>query len=436
MRVSIFGLGYVGSVTGACLAKMGHNIIGVDVNEAKVEMVNRGVPPVSEMGLQKLIEEMVSKGALRATLNINEAVNETDAAIICVGTPSTSTGGVNATSLIRVCIQIGEALKNCPKSNYAIFNRSTCLPYIHNDLMRLLSKKADCKIGDRLGYICHPEFLREGTAINDFFDPPKVVFGAPDRQYEGICMNLYSGITAPTFFTTVDVAAMVKYADNCFHALKITFANEMGMICCKMNVNPNHVMDIFCKDTKLNISPLYLKPGMPFGGSCLPKDVKGILDAARDLATPLPMFSGLMDSNRIQIEGLLTRIRNLGPAKVGIIGLTFKEGTDDTRESPMVVIVENLHGKGYPLKIFDKHFCFNDLIGANRDYLLSIIPHLSYFLEDDLSQLISWADVVVISQRLQPELWGEIHWRENQSILDLIGIPELQNIPGYQGLYW
>jgi len=286
-------------------------------------------------------------------------------------------------------------------------------------------------------HVCHPEFLREGAAVDDFYNPPKIVFGASDDRSYALCEQLYPGIEAETYRVPVEVAAMIKYADNCYHAVKVTFGNEIGMLCNKFDIDSHAVMEIFCQDRKLNISPRYLKPGSAFGGSCLPKDLRGVLDAARDQAIVLPMLSGMMKSNKVQIEQLLHRLVDTSKLAVGVIGLAFKEGTDDVRESPVVSIIESLTGKGHPVCVYDKYLSLQSLVGANRSFALESIPHLADLLRDDLQAVVDASPILLISHRLSPEVWQSIRWGdESKRVIDLVNIPELYNVPGYEGLYW
>ena len=282
MRISVFGLGYVGAVSCACLADLGHDVIGVDVSADKVAMMGRGEPPIMEAGLDELLSGAIAAGRLTTTTSASDAVRDSEVAMVCVGTPSTRSGGVDATFLERVCEEIGRAVAEHRPEFFCVMTRSTSVPSVHRLLQETLERESGRTVGDGIGYVCHPEFLREGSAVADFYDPPKIVFGAADGRSQKLCLELYPGVTGETFIVPVDVAAMVKYADNAFHAVKVTFANEIGMLCKELGVDATEVMELFCQDTKLNISTRYLRPGFAFGGSCLPKDVRGLLDEARD----------------------------------------------------------------------------------------------------------------------------------------------------------
>ncbi len=436
MNISVFGLGYVGAVSCGCLAELGHNIIGVDVNVEKVERIKSGESPVLELGLDEMIKKAVKNGTLTATTDADEAVAQSDAALVCVGTPSTPSGGVNSIYLEQVAEQIGKAVAKHQPEFFLVLNRSTSLVPIHHRLQEILVNSSGREIGNGIGYVCHPEFLREGAAVDDFFNPPKIVFGTSDEESATRCEQLYPGIEAPSFVVSPEVASMIKYADNCFHAVKVTFANEIGTISRQYGIDATDVMEVFCQDTKLNISRRYLRPGTPFGGSCLPKDLRGILDAARETATSMPMLSGVLQSNQMQVESLMRRIVSPQRPSVGIIGLAFKEHTDDVRESPLVTLVELVSGKGHAVKIYDAHLAPDQLTGANKSFALQSIPHLSDLLSKDLQAVINESDILVINHSLTPDDWKSIEWPTNIRIIDLSGVEELMNQPGYEGIYW
>lgn len=437
MRIGVFGLGYVGAVSCGCLGALGHRVIGVDVVKDKVDRIGRGESPIIEEGIDEILRKAVKDKLLTSTTDVAGAVRDSDAALVCVGTPSNPAGGVDSTYLDRVCRQIGEAVKAQGRDFYCVLNRSTSLPPVHQNLMRILEESTGSKLGDRIGYVCHPEFLREGIAVHDFYHPPKIVFGPTDEKSASLCRDLYPGIDAETFHVSPEVAAMVKYADNCFHALKVTFGNEIGLICKSLGIDSHAVMDIFCKDRKLNISDKYLRPGNPFGGSCLPKDLRGILDASRVTATPLPMHAGMLESNRVQIDRLVKRIiATSGRAPLGLVGLAFKEGTDDVRESPMVYLVEQLLGKGVPVRIYDEHLAVQRLVGSNKSFALESIPHLAELLSNDLAAVVKASRTLVVNHRLDAKRWSAAGLTAEYRVIDLVNIPELRSLRGYDGLYW
>lgn len=443
MRIAVFGLGYVGAVSCGCLADLGHHIIGCDVSKAKVDLIKAGQAPIVEEGLPELLEKALKNGRLTAIMDADEAVRTSDAALVCVGTPSTPSGGVNAVYLETVCRQIGESIKKHAPKHYVVMSRSTSLPNVHENLIRILEQSSGRKMGEGIGYVCHPEFLREGVSVYDFYNPPKIVFGPTDAKTAEVCKTMYPGDnypglkSCPTFFLSPSEASMVKYADNCFHALKCTFGNEIGMICKTLGVDSHKVMDVFCADTKLNISAKYLKPGFAFGGSCLPKDLRGIMDASRSTATALPMLAGTLVSNEVQIKALVKRVVHETRPKVGVIGLAFKEGTDDVRESPIVEVVQQLTGKGHPVKIYDEHLSLQALVGANRSFAFQMVPHLADLMTQNLQEVVNWADTLIVTHRLKPATWAGVNFKAGQRVLDLMNIPDLRKAgDGYEGLYW
>lgn len=426
MRISVFGLGYVGTVTTACLARLGHRLVGVDVSGLKVEALGRGKTPISEPGLGELLAEGRARGAVRATTDAAEAVAGSDVALVCVGTPSTATGGVDDRHLTKVVAEIRDALA-AESRPFTVMVRSTCLPAVHARLREVL-RPAGAR-GGPVHYVCHPEYLREGTAVADFLEPPKVVFGVEGPGPEETCRALYPGLAVEPVFVPVDVAALSKYADNCFHALKVTFANEMGLLCKALGVDSRQVMDLLCRDDKLNISPRYLRPGAPFGGSCLPKDLRAVLDQSRQLAVATPMLSGVAASNRNQVDVIVARVLDSGVREVGIVGLAFKEDTDDLRESPAVAVAEQLLGKGLALRIYDSSLSVDRLIGANRAFALRSIPHLASLLFPDPAEVFARSGIVLAFHRIPPELLADPGARAKT--LDFTGRNR-----GSEGVYW
>lgn len=437
MRISVFGLGYVGAVSCACLAALGHEVVGVDAVEEKVDRIASGKSPIIEPGIDALLEQAVFESRLQGTTDVATAVRDSDIAIICVGTPSTPTGGVDTQYLERVCRQIGSALQEQRTDFFAVLNRSTSLPHVHRGLVEVLEESSGSPHGHRFGYVCHPEFLREGTAVDDFYNPPKIVFGVSDERSERLCRDLYPGIRGNEFFVSTDVAAMVKYADNCYHALKVTFGNEMGLICKALGIDSHELMDVFCQDRKLNISEKYLMPGNPFGGSCLPKDLRALLDVSRSVAVQLPMHAGILESNKLQTDHLVNRVlASHGRSPVGVVGLAFKEGTDDIRESPMVALVEQLLGKGVPIHIYDENLSVASMVGSNKSFALGAIPHLTDLLSNDLKSVVDAASVLIVNHRLSSQQWLDVDVRADQRVLDLVNVPELRASAHYEGLYW
>lgn len=396
MRVSIFGLGYVGCVTAACLAKAGHQVIGVDLNAEKVAMINRAVSPVVEPGLADLLAEVVEGRRLRATLASGEAVDNTDLALLCVGTPGHANGEQDLDAVQRVGTEIGRALRRRTQP-YTVVLRSTVLPgTTQRVLVPALLAGAGRARGSRLRVAVNPEFMREGSSLRDFAHPPFTLVGCDDPEAASPLRSLYAGVDAPFVHTTLRTAEMVKYVSNAFHALKVCFANEIGDVCAASGVDAHEVMRIFLMDRKLNVSEAYLRPGFAFGGSCLPKDLRALLYAARTTDISVPLLSAILPSNGGQIHRAAEAVLETRRRRIGVIGLSFKPGTDDLRESPMVALVETLIGKGCAVQILDRNVSIARLIGANRRYIEEEIPHIASLMCDDLDALLAHAEVLVI----------------------------------------
>ena len=438
MRVSIFGLGYVGSVSAASFAADGHEVVGVDVNPDKVAAVNSGRSPIVEPGLDTLLESGVAAHRLRATTSTAEAVAETDLSLICVGTPSRKNGSLDLKYLTRVCEQIGEALKN--KDTYhVVVVRSTVLPgTTHGQVIPTLEAHSGKKYGEGFGVSVNPEFLREGTALKDFQHPPLTLVGHNHASDAAPTRALYDRIEAPLYTTSIRVAEMMKYTSNAWHAVKVVFANEIGNLCKRVGIDSHEVMDIFCRDEKLNISAYYLKPGFAFGGSCLPKDVRALQYRAREADLDMPLINSVLGSNQLQIRHALEQIVETGKKRIGILGFSFKAGTDDLRESPMVILGEALLGKGYELCIYDRNVSMARLMGANKEYIEQQIPHLSRHLCESVDDVIARSDVIVIGNGA-PEFSDAItHCRPDQTIIDLVRIPiDFAAVQAhYDGICW
>jgi GDP-mannose 6-dehydrogenase len=432
MKISVFGMGYVGIVTSACLAKLGHSIIGVDADSLKVEMISQGKSPIYEKKLNELLVEALKNNLLSATQDFDFAIKNSDVSIICVGTPSEENGSVNTKYLENVMIQISSSIKKYNPNSFLVINRSTCDINAHMKCVEILNRKSGMKVGLGLNYCCHPEFLREGEAINDFFNPPKIVFGVTDISSKNVLSNLYTGIDAPTFFTTIDTASFVKYADNVFHAIKVTFANEIGLLSKQFNVNSHEIMEIFCADTKLNISTKYLKPGGPFGGSCLPKDIRSILSVAEQVGVELKLIKGAITSNNYQVELISEKLKKSQQTNIGFIGVAFKESTDDIRESPIVKIISNFSNTKINVYIFDEHLSENELA---LSYLFSLVD-IQVNIIKSLQDIISKSDLLVVSHKLDPERWNCIKFQPSIYILDLVGVDAIKHLNKYEGLYW
>ncbi len=396
LRVSVFGLGYVGCVTAACLARAGHVVIGVEPNEEKVAMINAGQAPIVEPGLGELLADVVKSGHMRVTFSGAEAVNDTDIALICVGTPSRPSGQLDVDAIAGVGREIGRALAGRRKP-YTIVLRSTVLPgTVKGVLVPALRAGAGRKPATDVRVAMNPEFMREGCALRDFAAPPLTLVGCDDRETADLLESLYAGVDAPFVHASIKTAEMVKYTANCFHALKVCFANEIGDICSILGADAQEVMRIFRMDRKLNISEAYLRPGFAFGGSCLPKDLRALLHAASHADLQLPLLGSILPSNEAEIRRAVTTVLAAGRRRVGVIGLAFKSGTDDLRESPMVTLVETLIGKGCQVRILDGNVSIARLIGANRRSIEEEIPHIASLMCNDTEELLAHAEVIVI----------------------------------------
>jgi GDP-mannose 6-dehydrogenase len=438
MRVSVFGLGYVGSVSAASFAADGHTVIGVDVNPDKVASLNDGLSPIVEKGLEELIRTASDNGLLSATTDTAEAVHSTDLSLLCVGTPSRKNGSLDLSYLERVCEQIGTALKT--KDDYhVVVVRSTVLPgTTHELVIPTLERASGKQYGAGFGVTVNPEFLREGTAIHDFRNPPLTLVGHNYQSDAAPTEALYSKVEAPLVNTSIRTAEMIKYASNTWHALKVCFANEMGNLCKRLDIDSHEVMDIFCRDEKLNLSSYYLKPGFAFGGSCLPKDVRALQYRAKEVDLDLPVIQAILGSNQLQIRHALDQVMESGRKRIGLLGFSFKAGTDDLRESPIVVLAEALLGKGYELRIYDKNVSIARLVGANKEYINKQIPHLSSLLCDTIDEVLDNSDVIVVGNAA-PEFSDALkRTRPDHVIVDLVRVKaDRAEIPGdYQGICW
>jgi GDP-mannose 6-dehydrogenase len=438
MNVSVFGLGYVGSVSAACFAEDGHTVIGVDVADAKVQSINEGRSPIVEKGLEELIKSNAANGRLRATTSTADAVRDTDISLICVGTPSRKNGSLDLTYLERVAEQIGSALKS-KNSYHVVVVRSTVLPgTTHDIVIPALERTSGKQYGTGFGVTVNPEFLREGTAIHDFRNPPLTLVGHNYQSDSNPTKALYARVDAPIETTTIRTAEMMKYASNTWHALKVTFANEIGNVCKRVGIDSHEVMSIFCKDEKLNLSSYYMKPGFAFGGSCLPKDVRALQYRAKEVDLDMPVIGSILASNQLQIQHAIDEIVDTGRKRIGLLGFSFKAGTDDLRESPIVILAEALLGKGYSLCIYDRNVSLARIVGANKDYINTQIPHLSSLLTESIDEVLEKSDVVVVGNT-SPEFSEALkRTRPDQIILDLVRVKaSREEIPGdYRGICW
>lgn len=442
MKIAVFGLGYVGVVSAACLVRDGHDVIGVDPNSVKTELVNHGKSPIVEPGLEELIASGRRNGRLQAVSDHTIGVGHADLMLICVGTPGQANGSLDLSYVRRICQQIGAALAQTDIYKIVAI-RSTLLPGSMQSLViPTLEEFSRKSAGKDFGVCINPEFLREGTAIYDYDHPPKTVIGATDDRAAEQLKQLYGALEAPLILTDLRTAEMIKYVDNSWHALKVTFANEIGRLCKAMNVDSRDLMRLFCKDTKLNISAAYFRPGFAFGGSCLPKDVRALTYQGRLLDVDTPVLSSILASNRVQIDQALSMIFATGKRRIGLLGLSFKEGTDDLRESPIVTLAERLIGKGCELAIYDQNVKLASLVGANRDYILNHIPHIGRLLVESPQALFERSDVVVLATAEKE--FGDLVARlaANKTVIDLVGTWNLSHaarttaMKSYDGIGW
>jgi GDP-mannose 6-dehydrogenase len=437
VRISIFGMGYVGTVSAGCLAQDGHEVIGVDPVRTKLDLINAGQCPIIEADIGEIIAATVKSGKLRATDDQDEAIRQTELSFVCVGTPSQVNGNLDLRFIRRVCELIGQALKNKP-TRHTVVIRSTILPgTMQQIVIPILEEHSGKKAGVDFGVCNNPEFLREGSAVKDFNAPPKTVIGELDRASGDLLASLYAKLDAPFIRTDIETAEMVKYVDNCWHALKIGFANEIGNLCKSFSIDAHEVMKIFCQDKKLNISPAYLLPGFAFGGSCLPKDLRALSYKAKTNDLQLPILTSILPSNEMQVNRGLQLIMEKGHKKVGILGFSFKAGTDDLRESPVIEIIERLLGKGFDLRIYDRNVHIASLVGANRDFILNRIPHISKLMVEDIDSVLAHAQTVVIGNK-DPEFQsvpGRI--QDGQCLVDFVRITNRRSENGkYDGICW
>ncbi len=437
MNISVFGLGYVGAVSAGCLAALGHRVIGVDPAAAKVALMNKGQSPVVERDLDRLIAEAQSDGRLRATSDSREALENSEISLVCVGTPSKPNGDLDLSHVAAVSREIGTALRH-KSPRHTVVIRSTVLPgTLRGLVIPVLEETTGKRAGSDFGVANNPEFLREGTAVSDFHAPPKTVIGATDPETADLVASLYAGLDAPLIRTSIEVGEMVKYTDNVWHALKVAFANEVGTICKATGIDSHAVMDIFFKDTKLNLSPYYLRPGFAFGGSCLPKDVRALTYRGRMLDLDLPVMNAILPSNRNQVNRALDAILSAGNQNISFLGISFKAGTDDMRESPVLELIERLLGKGCAIRVFDRNVSLAKLVGANRDYLLKTIPHISSLLVDALDEALGHAGTLVVGNSDPEFLDIASRLRPEQTLIDLVRIRNFEQIKGrYDGINW
>lgn len=441
MRVTVYGLGYVGCVSAAALARLGHDVVGVDSNPVKVDAIVSGTSPVLETGVSSLVAEGVTSGRLRATTDGEAAMETAEVALICVGTPSLPNGSPATDAVERVAATIGRGLQRRTDQGGrpTIILRSTSLPGTTEDLVApAVERESGLRAGAGFGLAMNPEFLREGSSLEDFFSPPKTVIGELDTASGDAVARLYQDVTAPVFRVPIRVAEMVKYADNAFHATKIAFANEIGVLARTFGLDSHVVMDVFCADTKLNISTAYLKPGFAFGGSCLPKDLRALTHAGRRLDVELPLLENVIRSNDAHLQRVVNVLLESGRSRAALFGLSFKPGTDDLRESPLVELAERLVGKGFALRIYDPAVSLSQLMGSNRAYVEEHLPHLSRLLVPSAADALADAEIVIVGARSE-ELDAELDGHGDRLLVDLVRLvdaPSRRLEEGYVGVAW
>lgn len=434
MKISIFGLGYVGCVSIGCLAKNGHEVIGVDVQPVKVDLINKGMATIVEKDIDVIIKDQYEKGTIRATLCYDDAIMNSEMSIICVGTPSSATGHLNLSYIYRTAEQIGEVLKT-KDSFHVVVIRSTVMPGTNKKIGQIIEEFSGKKRNEAFSVISNPEFLREGTAVKDYYNPAVTVIGGDNECAIEKVSSLYRDLKGTIEVTDVEVAELIKYVNNSYHALKITFANEVGNICKSMKIDSHVLMSLFCKDTSLNISPAYFKPGFAYGGSCLPKDLGGLVTLAHDNYIVAPLLSNIDHSNEHQKRIAFEMIARTGKKKVCFIGLSFKEGTDDLRYSPSVDLAEKLIGKGYCLTIFDENVHISKLVGANKAFINEHLPHLSELISNNVQEAIEHSDIVLINHR-NFNVNAYFDLLKDKIVIDLVRVGWEHDKKNYEGLCW
>ncbi|WP_342246867.1 GDP-mannose 6-dehydrogenase [Pseudomonas sp. OTU5201] len=436
MRISIFGLGYVGAVCAGCLSARGHEVVGVDVSQTKIDLINNGKSPIVEPGLEELLQQGVKTGRLRGTTDVAGAVRETQVSFICVGTPSKKNGDLSLDYIEGVCREIGFALRD-KSERHTVVVRSTVLPgTVKNVVIPIIEDCSGKKAGVDFGVAVNPEFLRESTAIKDYDYPPMTVIGELDKAAGDVLETLYRELDAPIIRKDIEVAEMIKYTCNVWHAAKVTFANEIGNIAKAVGVDGREVMDVVCQDNKLNLSKYYMRPGFAFGGSCLPKDVRALNYRATSLDVDSPLIGSLMRSNAGQVQKAFDIISGHDKRKVALLGLSFKAGTDDLRESPLVELAEMLIGKGFDLSIYDRNVEYARVHGANKDYIESKIPHVSSLLDSNFDAVVDKADIIVLGNR--DELFAPLAQQApaGKQVIDLVGFMPKATHGNAEGICW
>jgi len=438
MKISIFGLGYVGAVSLACLARDGHSVIGVDVDKAKLDLIRAGKTPVVEEGMVELMGRVAASGRVTVTTDVVQAVRDSEISLISVGTPSAPNGSQDQSAIVKLAHELGRAIRDKTASHVFVF-RSTLVPGTVEEVLRpIVERESGKQEGKDFHFCFQPEFLREGTSIRDYDRPPFTVVGASSEGAFTKLRDLFGHLPCEFHATSIRAAEMVKYCCNNFHALKITFANETARLCEALGVDAFQVMDLVCKDRQLNISPAYLKPGFAFGGSCLPKDLRATLYLAKTRDVELPMLGNVLQSNRFHIDHAIAKVLSSGRRRVGMIGLSFKTGTDDLRESPLVLIAEQFIGKGLSLLVYDPEVHLSRLLGANRRFIEQHVPHIGSLMHEDIESVISASDILVVGLS-GPAIFEALkrHVRDDQIVIDLVNIPQRETVRGQViGLCW
>ena len=434
MKIAVFGLGYVGCVSLGCLANNGYSVIGVEINKLKIDLINSGKPTIIEKDIDNLIKQYRKLGSIKATGDYNEAVVNSELALICVGTPPLATGQLDLSYVYQTAKQLGEALRS-KRDFYTIAIRSTVMPGTNEKLSTIIADISGKEKNKDFAVVSNPEFLREGSAVNDYYNPSVTVIGTDNTIAFNTIKKIYSKINAPIIKTDSNVAEMIKYVNNTFHALKVTFANEVGVIAKAIGVDSNKLIELFIRDDRLNISSAYLKPGMGYGGSCLPKDLNGLCAIAHDNYINTPVLRSIDESNNVHNFRAYEMVQRLGNKKVGIIGLAFKKGTDDLRYSPAVELVEKLSGKGFNIKIFDKNIVLSMLMGGNKSYIEEKLPHISQMIDVSIENVVIHADTIVLIHRID-EIVEKLELFQDKNIIDLAGYPEFHNLKKYSGIAW
>ncbi|MGB3482223.1 MAG: nucleotide sugar dehydrogenase [Mycobacterium sp.] len=439
LKLCVIGLGYVGAVSAACFASRQHCVIGVDVDPIKLELLRNGQAPLVEEQIAELTADVVASGRLTVTADTEGAVLASDITLVCVGTPSSTNGGLSTTYLERVSEQIGTAL-SLKSAWHVVVYRSTMTPGTCEEvLIPILERTSGKKAGTDFGVCVNPEFLREGSSVKDFLHPPKTVIGQSDERSGTEVMKLYDGLDGPRFRVPIGIAEMTKYVDNSFHALKVSYANEIGALCERLGLDSHVVTDIFISDTKLNISAAYLRPGFAFGGSCLPKDVRALVHTARRNDLEVPVLANVLNSNEAHLRRVVDLVISLGRRRIGMFGLSFKQGTDDLRESPMVELAERLIGKGYDVKIYDNSVTLSRLIGANRAYIEDRLPHIGHLLTGDTQDVLEHGEVFIVGSKEPSVVAAVSQIAEHLTIIDLVRLPDAQArraTANYRGIGW